>query len=285
MSMFKRFSLVILASLVLVGFNAHAATDTKISVQLWSVKDDLNKDFEGTLKKLSAMGFQGVEFAGNFGPYEKDPKGLKAFLKSINLEASGAHVGFDKLNDENLKATAVFYKALGAKYLVVPYDQRAFEADNIDALVKDLNAAAKKLKRHRLLTGYHNHAPEFGAFKDSTYWDYIAQNTSKDVVMQLDAGWATVAGKDAAAYIRKYPNRTYATHIKAGLPEGLEGKQPFIGQDIADWKAIVTAAREVGGTKWLVVEQEVYPNGIGQLEAVEISMKGFQVILKDLAKK
>ncbi|HOY23069.1 MAG TPA: sugar phosphate isomerase/epimerase, partial [Cellvibrio sp.] len=67
---------------ILAGYTQAAApTQPKLSVQLWSVKDAVSADFEGTLKQLKAYGFQGVEFAGNFGKYGDDPQGLKDFLK------------------------------------------------------------------------------------------------------------------------------------------------------------------------------------------------------------
>ena len=282
MQIIKKLKVVVLATLAFAGLSVQAASEPRISVQLWSVKDDLAADFQGTLKKLADMGFEGVEFAGNYGSFAEDPEGLKNFLAGIGLEASGAHVGFDKFNDENFADTVEFFSKLGARYQIVPYDQRSFDPAAIDAMNAELAVVAKELEKHGLQTGYHNHAPEFGDFKDSTYWDYIASNTPKNVVLQLDVGWAAVAGKDGAAYIRKYPNRTKTTHFKAGLPEGTKDKVSIIGQDIVDWKSVIKAAREVGGTEWFVVEQEVYPNNLTPLQAVEASMQGLQKILADM---
>ncbi|WP_041522262.1 sugar phosphate isomerase/epimerase family protein [Gilvimarinus agarilyticus] len=278
---FKRFLAYCLLTATALTGTANAA-EPELSVQLWSVKDDLTEDFKGTLEALADMGFDGVEFAGNFGPYADDPAGLKEYLASIGLEASGAHLGFDQLADDKLYQTAAFYLALGAEYLVVPWDDRAFSADGVEAVVADLNAAASKLAPYGLMTGYHNHAQELAPYQGTTYWDYIAANTDDRVIMQLDAGWATVAGKDAAVYIRKYPGRTLATHIKAGLPEGTTGKKTILGQDVADWAAVVTAAREVGGTEWLVVEQEEYPEGMSPLESVEASVNGLREIMANM---
>src|SRR5690554_7215191 len=100
----KTVSLALITSASVSAFAADVApTSPQLSVQLWSIKDAVSEDFEGTMKKLAAMGFQGVEFAGNFGPYANDPKGLKAFLDKVGLKASGAHVGFDKMSPENLE--------------------------------------------------------------------------------------------------------------------------------------------------------------------------------------
>ena len=76
---------------------ASSAALPQIGVQLWSVKEDLQKDFKGTIKALAAMGFEGVEFAGEFGEFADDPAALKRFLQQNNLEASSAHVHFKNL--------------------------------------------------------------------------------------------------------------------------------------------------------------------------------------------
>ncbi|WP_049722703.1 sugar phosphate isomerase/epimerase family protein [Gilvimarinus polysaccharolyticus] len=281
MSIFKRFlASCLLAVTALSG--AVSAAEPELSVQLWSVKDDLSQDFKGTLESLADMGFDAVEFAGNFGPYANDPTGLKAYLAEIGLEASGAHVGFDQLSDDKFYQTVAFYLALGADYLVVPWDERAFSPDGVADVAAQLNDVAGKLAAYGLLFGYHNHAQELAPYKNTTFWDYIATHTDDRVVLQLDAGWATVAGKDAAAYIRKYPGRTIATHIKAGLPEGTTGKQTILGQDVADWAAVITAAREVGGTQWLVVEQEEYPEGMTPLQSVAASVDGLRDIMANM---
>jgi len=253
-----------------------------LSVQLWSVKDDVKADFTGTLKKLSAMGFAGVEFAGEFGPYAKDPARLKKFLDSLNLKASGAHVTFEQLNDENFKETASFYKILGAETVIVPWDERAWHPEGIIEISKLLNQLAKKLAPYGLKTGFHNHEKEFNDFEGSTYWDYMAQNTTNDVVMQQDVGWTTYAGKDPVSYVNKYPNRTFTTHYKVKLPEGTQGKLPIIGKDTIDWLALLKANIAVGGTKWIVVEQEEYPNGLTPLACVDLSLKGLNSYINQL---
>ncbi|HEY7885060.1 MAG TPA: sugar phosphate isomerase/epimerase [Cellvibrionaceae bacterium] len=281
MKLIKKLAIMCLASLALLGMMVQAA-EPRISVQLWSVKDQISEDFEGTLKKLAAMGFDGVEFARNFGPYANNPAGLKAFLAEIGLEASGAHVGTDDIAPGKIHQTIAFYKTLGADHIVVPYDERAFDAKGIDKLIAELNTAAKTLEGYGMQTGYHNHAQEFGDFKGATYWDYLAKNTSDKVILQLDVGWATVAGKDPIAFVESYPGRTLSTHIKASLPEGTEGKRQILGDDVTDWNAVISAMKKSGGTQWLVLEQEEYPDGLTPMQAVEKSMQGLQTILADM---
>lgn len=246
-----------------------------LSVQLWSVRDAVAADFEGTLARLRDMGFEAVEFAGDYGPWADDPAGLKAALDGLGLAVSGAHVGFDLLDEDDFDATVRFHRALGNELLIVPWDERAFSAEGVDAVIADLNALAEKLAPHGLRIGYHNHAQELATFGETTFWDHIASATRADVVLQLDVGWARIAGRDPVELVRRYPGRTVTTHLKAKIPEGQPG-QPLIGQDGAgpDWGALVCALTEVGGTRWLVLEQEDYPEGLSPMEAVQASRQG-----------
>lgn len=254
----------------------------KISVQLWSVKDNVKDDFKPTLAELAKMGFDGIEFAGEFGPFKTQPAKLKHYLNSLDLEVSGAHMGFEQLSDANFDATVAFYKAIGTSMLIVPWDERAWHPEGVKEVVAQLNQLAKKLKPHNMRIGFHNHDQEFNHFQGTTYWDYIAQNTSPDVVLQQDVGWTTYAGKDPIEYVKRYPGRTLTTHYKVRLPKGTEGKLPIIGQDTIDWLNLTKTNIAVGGTLWIVVEQEEYPNGLSPMQAVAASKKGLDTVLKQL---
>jgi len=271
-----------MASLTILGAAAVAAdvapTSPQLSVQLWSVREDVAKDFAGTLKQLAAMGFQGVEFARDFGPYANDPQGLRALLADLGLQVSGAHVMMDQLQGEKLDATIAFYQALGCKYLIVPMDPRAFQVDTASAVAADLESAQRKLAPLGMQAGYHNHKPEMLGEPGRTPWDVIASNTSPSVILQQDVAWTAAAGKNPIDIINNYPGRILTTHYKAAVPGGGE-QHPIIGQDDTDWKALLQANSTLGGTLWLVVEQEVYPPGMTPLQSVEASLKGLQGIM------
>jgi sugar phosphate isomerase/epimerase len=257
-------------------------TSPQISVQLWSVKDEVKADFQGTLKTLAEMGFEGVEFANEFGEFSGNATAIKKVLDSLSLKGSGAHVSFEQLNDKNFAKTVSFYQILGVDMLIVGWDERAWHPEGIKEVIGLLSKLSKKLAPFGMKTGFHNHDHEFNDFKGSTYWDYIAVNTPENVVLQQDVGWTTYAGKDPIAYVEKYPGRTLTTHYKVKLPEGTKGKLPIIGQDTIDWLNLTKANMTVGGTLWLVVEQEEYPNGLTPLQAVEKSKLGLDKILTNL---
>lgn len=260
----------------------------KISVQLWSVKDELKNNFKGTLKQIASMGFDGVEFAGDFGPYQNDAQGLKGFLDNLGLKVSAAHISFAAFDSVHFDESVAFYKTLKTDTLIVAWDERAWDALKVDSLIVDLNKLFIDLKAEGFHFGFHNHDKEFNTHKDSTFWDHIAQSTPKDFVLQMDVGWVTLAGKDPVDYINRYPGRTLTTHIKAKLPkeissvEGMNGKRPIVGDDITHWPGVLKADIAVGGTKWFVVEQEEYPDGLTPLEAVKLSKQGLDRIIADM---
>jgi sugar phosphate isomerase/epimerase len=259
-----------------------APAEPRLGVQLWSVKDEIKQDFEGTLSKISRLGFQGVEFAGEFGPYKDKPAALKAFMDKHKLQCAGAHVHFDQLSAERFEATTSFYRTLGCDNLVVPMDKRGASTEQSAQMSQELSALSAKLAAKGMRIGYHNHAQEMAGPVGNTPWDVIARGTPQAAILEQDVGWTTFAGKDPVAYVKTYPGRTRITHFKAKLAEGTSGT-PIIGQDKIDWVALTRAVRQVGGTDWIVLEQEEYPNGMGQLETVAASLKGLRAVLADPA--
>lgn len=265
--------------------NAEPQVIPKISVQLWSVKNELKQDFKGTLQKISAMGFAGVEFAGDFGPYKNDAPALKRFLDSLNLQVSAAHVRFSAFDEANFDKSVAFYKALATDTLIIPGDPRSADIEQIDSFISDLNELFVKLKSKGFKFGFHNHHKEFDQHKTATFWDHIARSTPKDFVLQMDVGWVTYADKNPVTYIERYPGRTLTTHIKAKLPnteQDFTGKRQIVGDDVTDWNAVLNAEIAVGGTVWFVVEQEEYPDGLSPLAAVKLSKQGLDKIISGL---
>ena len=282
MKAYKRGALIL--SLMLAAASAQAATSPRLAVQLWSVKDEIKQDFEGTLDKLAKLGFQGVEFAGEFGKYKADPVGLAVFMKKTGLQCAGAHMHVDQLDAAHFKATTEFYKEVGCNRLIISMDKRGATSEGSTDLAKELTALSTKLAGQGMKLGYHNHEQELLGEKDQTNWDLLAKNTPKDFILQQDVGWTTYAGKDPVEYVNKYPGRTVTTHYKAKFAKGATGT-PIIGQDRTDWTGLTKAVRSVGGTEWIIIEQEEYPNGMGQLETVAASMRGLQAVLAKMPAK
>jgi len=252
-----------------------------IGVQLWSVREECKKDFDGTLAKIAEMGFQGVEFAG-YHQYVNDAAGLRKQLDSLGLKAAGTHIGGKSFLGDEMKKTIEFHKTIGCSLLIIPGDSRFTDPEKSKVYAEEMNKASELLKAEGMACGHHNHTHEFDKAEGKTYWDLFGERTNKDVFYELDIGWVREAGLDAIELIKRNPGRIRTTHIKA-KPGKSKGKY-FVGQDKYDWKSVFKAAYDVGGTEWFLIEQEDYPDGKTPLECVKISLDGIKKILKGMKK-
>jgi sugar phosphate isomerase/epimerase len=249
----------------------------RISVQLYSVREDCAKDFDTTLARLVKMGFIAVEFAG-YHKYAGKAKELRRKLDELSLLVAGAHMGMDSLRGDELKRTIEFHQILGCHYLIVPGNPDFTSHERSKALAEEFNRTAAVLKPLGMYCGYHNHKHEFEKDGDKTYWDLFAERTSPDVVLQQDCGWSAAAGQNPAELVRRYPGRTKTTHFKPTVVNNEPGKKAILCQDSVDWVAVLAACREVGGTQWVTLEQEFYPDGMSPMECTKLSLAGLKKI-------
>ncbi|WP_444898148.1 sugar phosphate isomerase/epimerase family protein [Microbulbifer sp. SSSA005] len=253
--------------------------EPQLGVQLWSVRHELNRDFSGTLKRLEAAGFNAIELATELGPYKEKPKELRSLLEQLKLKVSGAHVSITQLLPELIDTTATYYQTLGAEYLIVGWDPRSWNPNGVDKLISQLRSAQSALSKYGLKMGFHNHDKEFSTYQNTTFWDYISQSTDDNFILQLDIGWASAAGKDPINYLKRYPGRTYTTHFKSWVPDENINNKAIVGMDLIDWPSIIEASIEVGGSQWIILEQETAPKGMETIEALIKSKANLQQYL------
>lgn len=251
--------------------------DIPLGLQLWSVREECAKDFDATLAAVAKMGFAGVEFAG-YHKYKDDAPGLRKKLDQLGLKAAGTHIGAKFFEGDELKKTIEFHKTIGCSLLIVPGDKRFSDPVESKKYAEVMSKAAEALKPAGMACGHHNHTEEFKKVDNTTYWNLFADRTSKDVFLEMDIGWVREAGLDPVDLMKRYPGRIRTVHIKA-KPEKDKGKH-FIGQDNYDWKRVLKACAEVGGTEWFLVEQEDYDDGKTPMESSKISLDGLKKILK-----
>ncbi|MCX8156833.1 MAG: sugar phosphate isomerase/epimerase [Verrucomicrobiae bacterium] len=249
-----------------------------IALQLYSVRQDCGKDFDAALERVAKMGFDGVEFAG-YHTYGGKPKELRKRLDDLGLKVAATHIGTGSFRGDNLQKTIEFHQIIGCKFLIVPGDGDFTNPEKCKPLADLFNQTAEKLKPLNMYCGYHNHTAEFKKFGDTTFWDFFAANTSKDVVLQQDCGWTAAAKLDPVEMMKKYPGRMKSTHFKPTVVGNEPGKKAFIGQDSVDWKAVIAACIEFGGSEWITLEQEAYPDGKSPMEATEISFKALKAMV------
>jgi len=223
-----------------------------VGVGIFSVHKALFDDFEGSLRKIADMGYEGVEF---FSAVEKDAPRVIAILNETGLKVCGWHSSIDDLSDENFDATVAFHKMIGNTSIVVPGlpHEMTKDAAAWRETAKLFEKLAKKLAKEGITLGYHNHAAEFQPLDDGSYaWDIMAG--AEGVILQLDNGNALSGGADTLAYLRKYPGRAKTIHFK---PYSLkDGFSTMIGEDDIPWAETFAEVEKQGATDWILVEYE-----------------------------
>ena len=259
-----------------------------IALQLYSVRDDIAADFEGTLKKVKAMGYDGVEFAGLYG---KSAAEVKKMCDEIGLIPISAHVPYGELlkGDETFK----IYAEIGCKYIVIPWingedlaggEKNAEFNEHVRKFGELANANGMKLC-------YHNHDFEFQKVDGEYKLDRLYNDVPAELLLtQLDTCWVNVGGENPADYIRKYNGRIEIIHLKdfvGGKSEnmygliGTDGKEAPkenskfelrpVGSGVQDFPAILKATEEVNA-KWVIVEQDNPSMGKTPIECAQVSI-------------
>jgi sugar phosphate isomerase/epimerase len=218
-------------------------------IQLYTLREMMAKDVDGTLKQIAAASFQEVEAAGYFG---RTAAQFKQAVESAGLHCVSAHHSLGDLlskEDELIQ----FVHDIDSKYLVCS-SPRAKDPANKELTLDDwkwdfeqFNRLGEKAKAAGLQFGYHNHIGEFRKLDDVLVYDELLRQTdSKLVTMEMDCGWVVVAGYKPLDYLTKYPQRYSLLHVKdiatkdGGKPESTE-----LGRGSIDYKPIFAAAKNI----------------------------------------
>jgi sugar phosphate isomerase/epimerase len=220
----------------------------------------------GTLRKIAAMGYQGVELAG-YGNLTREQ--LKDVIDETGLRVVAAHTNLTRLQTE-LEDHVAEAEVFGHRYVVlgsVPAELRGSTA-NWKQAAETLNAIGEKLRQHNLQFCYHNHAFEFEEKYDGVYGlDILFGNSDpQNVQSELDSYWVKKGGPAPVDYINKYANRIPLLHIK---DMATNGDFAEIGNGILDWPEIFAAA-EATGVRYYIVEQDTCPGD--SLDSVQLSI-------------
>ena len=222
----------------------------KIGIQLYNFREQLAKDFTGTLRRVAELGADGVEFYsyGGVAPAE-----LAELLKELKLQCAGTMFGTKELLDPNDIAWE-YAKALSSPAVTIS-DMRDFAKeweivrDNCRAIGR--NAAAKGL-----LFSYHNHWAEFAKVQGTTAMELIlAGCDEKEVLMESDICWLTRGGENPAEFIRRHGNRIKQVHCKDIKQPDVPQTTCPLGEGVVDVVGALKAAREIGA-EWAIYEQD-----------------------------
>lgn len=253
----SRRSFLALSAMLPWAFTAHASTAIPIGLEMYSVRDSLKKDPDGTVRAVAQMGYQGLEF---YGPYydwsEAQAKQMRKLLDDLGIRCFSTHNNETNLSAANISRTSDMNVILGCKYVVQASTSPKAHLDEWKSVADTLNFAAEKLEPAGLKAGYHNHQPEFTPIEGRRPIEILAANTKPTVMLQLDVGTCLEAGSDPVAWIRANPGRIRSLHLKDWSPDKEKGYKVLFGEGAADWKNIFAAAESTGGVEYYLIEQE-----------------------------
>jgi sugar phosphate isomerase/epimerase len=232
-----------------LGFAAEDHKIEKIGLQLYTVRDLMKQDFDGTIAKVAAVGYKEVEFAGYF---DHSPKDVRAAVDRHGLTAPSAHIDYKNLGDKFPEVIEAA-KVVGHEYLVNPWidEEIRKQPDGWKQAAETFNRAGEACKKAGIQFAYHNHWFEFLPVNGKLPYDLLLTECDPNLVkMELDLCWITVGGQDPLRYFDRYPGRFPLVHVKDVKrvpPVTAGGAQDFgssmkdmteVGSGIIDWKKI-----------------------------------------------
>jgi len=265
-----------LGSIVIPYIMPITTEETKeIGLQIYSVRNELKEDLEGTLKQIAKIGYKWLELAnyndGKF--YDKSPGEFKKLIDDLGMKIISSHTGVEikGVDMSNVEKLADAHAELGLKYVIKPWlvEERRVSADSYEKVAEELNKIGEVMKSRGLKFGYHNHDFEFENVENHIPFDILLSETDKELVtFEIDLYWIKKGGKDAIEYFKKYPGRFELYHIK-DMDNTEEGYFTEVGTGIINFVELF-AHKNLAGMKYFFVEQDNFRN-YSPLESVKIS--------------
>jgi len=224
----------------------------RIGLQLYTVRDLMRADLEGTLARVAAIGYKEVEFAGYFG---RTPQQVRTVLSRNHLTAPAAHIGIEPLRGDWAKALADA-RAVGHQYLVVAStpqeDQRSLDAwRRVGEL---FNRAGEQALGAGITLGYHNHDFEFNRLEGQLPFDVLLESTDpRYLKIEMDLFWIRKGGQDPLAYFQRWPGRFPMVHVK---DMAADGRMVDVGAGATDWREIFRHRQQAGIEHYFVEHDE-----------------------------
>ncbi|HET9012628.1 MAG TPA: sugar phosphate isomerase/epimerase [Gemmatimonadaceae bacterium] len=226
------------------GQPATPPTRMPLGIQLYTLRSLLERDFDGTLASVAAIGYREVEFAGY---YNRTPAQVRELLARTGLSAPSAHLPLPASDDAWARALADA-KAVGHEWAVIPWLDQSLRRtpDDWARFADRLNHLAPMAKSAGLRFGYHNHDFELASSGSGTFLDLLLTRTDPQLVsFEMDVYWVTKAGADPLALLAKYPGRFPLLHLKDATAAP-ERRMVDVGSGTIGWPALLTAARGQG---------------------------------------
>jgi sugar phosphate isomerase/epimerase len=232
--------------------------ENQIGIQLWTLRDDVNKNLNGTLESLAQMGYNSIEAFGFDGMfYGQKPRDFSNYCAGLGLKLHSTHTGITAENADDYAEKAA---EAGLSYLILPSMMGRPESslDDFRRVADEMNVIGESCKKNGIQFGYHNHDFEFRPMEDELPYDILLRETDPELVsFQLDIYWMVKAGKDPLKYFEAHSGRFKTWHIK---DKANDGQSCIIGNGIIDFKELLKL-RKTAGLEYIFVEQEQYSEG------------------------
>jgi sugar phosphate isomerase/epimerase len=229
-----------------------------IGLELYSVRQELAKDLNGTVTAVAKMGYEVVEFFSPYFSWTPDyAKEVKKLMDDLGIRCNSTHNGADAFTGDGISKAIELNHALGTKFVVMASAGRMEPGlDGWKKLGDTITQACEKFRTAGLRGGYHNHQAEFTPLEGKRPIEVIAATTPKDFMLQLDVGTCLEKGSDPVAWINANPGRINSMHCKDWSAGEGKAYQVLFGEGDALWKKIFAAAESKGGVEYYLIEQE-----------------------------
>jgi len=257
---------------------AAAATQQHLplGLELYSVRDDLEKDLAGTVRQVARMGYKCVEF---YSPYydwtPSEARKVRREMDNLGIRCYSTHNDTISFKPEGIGKAMELNHILGTRYIVLASPGEVPNIDGWKRVAELLNKANHTMMAHGFHAGYHNDDHEWQLLDGQKPIDVIVADTDKDVILEVDTGNCLASGGDPVAYIKRNPGRCRALHVKDWSPQ--KGYDVLVGQGIAKWKEIFSAAQTVGGAQYYLIEQEAL-SGHTEMQTAKLSIEAFRKV-------
>jgi sugar phosphate isomerase/epimerase len=251
----RRTALSLLAASSLPLKTLQAAKRIPIGLEIYSVREEFKKNEISTLEAVSGMGYECLEFHGVYADWTPEhAKQIRSKLDGLNLKCFSTHNSRKAFSGDNLKRASELNKILGSRYMVLASPGKVSTPDEWKQVADTLNQGNHEMRRAGLHAGYHNHIAEWKPVDGKVPMEILAENTDKNIMLQLDVGHCLSGGGDPVAWINNHPGRTRSLHLKDWSKE--KEFQALFGEGVAPWKKILAAAQDKGGVEYYLIEQE-----------------------------
>lgn len=251
----RRTALSILASSSFTLRTLRGAKRIPIGLEIYSVREEFKKDEMSTLAAVAGMGYECVEFHGVYADWTPEhAKQVRSKLDGLNMKCYSTHNSRKAFSGDDLKRALELNKILGCRYMILASPGKVATLDDWKGVADTLNKGNSEMRRAGLRAGYHNHTAEWQAIDGKIPMEVLANNTDKNITLQLDVGHCLAGGADPVAWINNHPGRTRSLHLKDWSKE--REFEALFGEGVAPWKRILAAAQDKGGVEYYLIEQE-----------------------------